>query len=380
MDLVAVKMLVADRRRYLVILTGVGLSTFLIAHQLAVFAGVMDRTTSLIRDAHPDGIWVMDPGVLNLDDADYLPEHALLRVRGCDGVEWAMPFYKNQAVVRRPDGGHRGAIVVGLDDSTLAGLPARMVAGDRRCLFAPDAVVIDDGGYTYLWPGEPVTLGRELEINGRRAVVAGVCKGAPPFMSVPVIYTRMGAALRYCPRPAKPYTFILVTPRPGVPPAAVCAAIQDRTGLRAVTTDEFVRITRAFYRENTAIVYNFAIVVGLGFLVGAATAGQTFYTFVDHHITQFAGLKAMGLSAARLGRMVVVQAVVAWGLGFPLGLGLAAAVLGISTEQAPYLGGFVLTWRVAGEAAAGTLTIMAVAGLAALWRVWTVEAAIAVRG
>ena len=74
MDRIAVKMLLGDRRRYYVIVFGLALSSFLMAHQLAVFAGVMDRTTSLIRDAHPNGIWVMDRHVLNLDDADYLPE------------------------------------------------------------------------------------------------------------------------------------------------------------------------------------------------------------------------------------------------------------------------------------------------------------------
>src|SRR5262245_22352767 len=119
MDAVAVKMLLGDRRRYYVIVFGIALSSFLMAHRLAVFAGVMDRTTSLIRDAHPDGIWVMDPHVLNLDDADYLPEHTLPRVRGCEGVEWVSPYYKSQAIVRAPTGEYRQSIVIGVDDASL---------------------------------------------------------------------------------------------------------------------------------------------------------------------------------------------------------------------------------------------------------------------
>src|SRR5215204_610636 len=100
MNVVAIKMLLGDSRRYYVIVFGIALTSFLMSHQLAVFAGVIHRTTSLIQDAHPDGIWVMDQHVLNMDDAEYLPSHTLLRVKGCEGVAWVSPYYKSQAVVR----------------------------------------------------------------------------------------------------------------------------------------------------------------------------------------------------------------------------------------------------------------------------------------
>src|SRR5207248_6291453 len=126
-------------------------------------------------------------------------------------------------------------------------------------------------------------VGHEVEIDGCRAVLVGVCKGSPPFMSVPVVYTRLSNALRFCPRPLRPYTFLLVEPQLGRDPVEVCAEIERRTGLKAITGKEFTRRTRSYYLHNTAIMFNFAIVVGLGFIVGNAVAGQTFYTFVDHH-------------------------------------------------------------------------------------------------
>ena len=159
MDAVAVKMLLGDRRRYYVIVFGIALSSFLIAHQLAVFAGVMDRTTSLIRDAHPDGIWVMDPHVLNMDDAEFLPAHALPRVKGCEGVAWVTPYYKSQAIVRVPTGSYRLAVLIGVDDASLVGLPREMALGDKEALRRPDSIVVDEGGYAYLWPGEPRRVG-----------------------------------------------------------------------------------------------------------------------------------------------------------------------------------------------------------------------------
>ena len=379
MDQLAVTMLLGDTKRYVVIVFGIAISSFLMAHQLAVYDGVMDRTTSLIHDAHPDGIWVMDRSALNLDDVAYLPAHTLLRVRGCDGVAWVSPYYKNTAIVTVPVGAHRQVILIGVDDASLVGLPEEMILGTRAALQTPDGIVVDEGGHAYLWPGQPLRLGREVEVNGCRGVLVGVCKGSPPFMSVPVVYARLTTALRFSPRPLRPYTFLLVEPAPGRVPGDVCAEIEGRTGLKAVTGREFARQTRSHYLHNTAIVFNFAIVIGLGFVVGNAVAGQTFYLFVDHHLGQFANLKAMGLTNARVARMVMVQGIAAWLVGCPIGLGLASLVLDLSGGQAPYLSGFVLRWPVTGTVATATAVIMLAAGVLSLRRVFAAEAAIVVK-
>src|SRR5207248_1531832 len=165
---------------------------------------------------------------------------------------------------------------------------------------------------------------------------------------------------------------LLVEPQLGRDPVEVCAEIERRTGLKAITGKEFTRRTRSYYLHNTAIMFNFAIVVGLGFIVGNAVAGQTFYTFVDHHLGQFANLKAMGLTNVRIARMIVVQAGLAWLHGCPIGLGLAGLLLAVTTQQAPYLSGFVLYGWVGAAAATGTGAIMIIAGVLSLWRVFSV--------
>jgi putative ABC transport system permease protein len=378
MNAIAAKMLLGDRRRYYIIVFGITPSSFLMSHQLAVFSGVMDRTTALIKDAHPDGIWVMDPHVLNLEGVQYMPAHTLLRVRSCDGVAWAVPCYKSQALVRTSSGYYRMSVLIGVDDASLVGVPREMVLPDTAALRGPDALVVDESGDAYLWPGEPLRVGHEAEIDGCRGVVVGVCKGSPPFLSNPVVYTRLSNALKFCPRRLRRYSFLLVEPREGHDPVEVCAGIERRTGLKALRGTEFVRRTRTYYLRNTAIMLNFCIVVSLGFVVRSAVAGQTFYTFVDHHRGQFAALKAMGLTNARIAQMIAVQAGLAWAHGFPLGLGLAALVLDVTNQQAPYLSGFVMRAWVA-AAAAGTGLIMTTAGVLSLGRVFATEVGIVVR-
>ena len=77
--------------------------------------------------------------------------------------------------------------------------------------------------------------------------------------------------------------------------------------------------------KYTGIPINFGITTLLGFIVGTAIAGQTFYNFTIENLRQFGTLKAMGLSNERLVAMIVLlQATVVGLLGYCLGVGLAA--------------------------------------------------------
>lgn len=62
----------------------------------------------------------------------------------------------------------------------------------------------------------------------------------------------------------------------------------------------------------------------LGFLVGTAIAGQTFYLFTIENIKQFGALKAMGTSNRTILLMVLSQAVQVGIVGYGVGVGLAA--------------------------------------------------------
>src|SRR5262249_53355402 len=187
MNWIALKMLTRDRTKYFCIIFCVTFATFLMAQQVSVFAGIIGRTTSQIVDVRDADIWVMDNKVRYLDEVPGLPETDLQRVRGVDGVAWAVRLYKGQIRARLPDGNFRIVLLMGLDDATLVGAPTKMVAGSLADLSLPDAVIIDKAGYEYMWPGEPLRLGRTFEMNDRRAVVVGVCKASAPFFSMPLL-------------------------------------------------------------------------------------------------------------------------------------------------------------------------------------------------
>ena len=94
MNLIALKMLVGDKGKYFGILFGLTIASFLITQQMAIFTGLMTRTYSFISDSGLADAWVMDPKVQFVDDIKPMQDTQLLRVRGIDGVEWAVPLYQ----------------------------------------------------------------------------------------------------------------------------------------------------------------------------------------------------------------------------------------------------------------------------------------------
>jgi putative ABC transport system permease protein len=379
MSWIALKMLTGDRSKYFGIIFGVTFATFLMAQQVSVFARIIGRTASQIVDVRDADIWVMDNKVRYSDEVPGLPDTDLQRVRSVDGVAWAVKLYKGQIRARLGDGNFRIVILMGLDDATLVGAPAEMVAGSLADLSRPDAVIVDKAGYEYMWPDEPYRLGRTFEMNDRRAILVGICKTSPPFFSMPIVYTRYSQAAWFVPRERNLMDFVLVKREPDVPTAELCRRIEEQTGLTALTTEQFGWKTMAYFLASTGIPVNFGITIALGFIVGVAIAGQTFYLFTIENLKQFGALKAMGLSNLRIVGMILLQAIVVGAIGYGLGVGLAAAFFE-STSRLTQLAGIGMYWQVMAGVGAAVLVIVTLSSLLSIRRVLVLEPAAVFRG
>ena len=138
MWLIALKMLFHDRIKFLGLVVGVAFSTLLINQQLGIFIGLLNRAGAIIGDVPEADIWVMDPGVKNLETIFPLRDTELGRVRGVPGVLWAVPFFKSMATIRTADGQLESATLIGVDDASLIGIPQRAVLGKIEDLRQPD--------------------------------------------------------------------------------------------------------------------------------------------------------------------------------------------------------------------------------------------------
>src|SRR5258708_5173604 len=178
MNLIALKMLVGDRAKYLGIIMGLTFASLLITQQMAIFIGLITRTYSSISDLGLPDIWVTDPQVQFIDDIKPMQDTQLLRIRGVDGVLWAMPLYKGNIRARLGDGTFQNCIVMGLDDATLIGGPPEMLSGRLEDLRRAEAVIVDETGaadkLAKIGPNgkkTPLKVGDTMELNDHRAVV-----------------------------------------------------------------------------------------------------------------------------------------------------------------------------------------------------------------
>lgn len=379
----ALKMLFGDKARYLGILIGVAFAALLITQQGAIFVGLLERTYSFVSDTPQPDLWVVDPDLEHHSDSKPLVGQKLFRVRGVDGVEWATPMFKAFTKMRLPSGERRGCIVIGVDDNTLVGAPTSMGSGSVLDLRRADAVLVDEADVASKLAVKtpegkrPIKKGDVLELNDRRAIVAGTFKINPSFFWDPVIYTTYTRAISYSPSERKQLSFILVKVRAGQDVAAVADRIERATGLKAYTESGFKRLTATFILEKTGTLINFGIAVVLGFCVGIAVAGQTFYNFTMDNLRHFGALKALGTSNRTILAMVMTQAIVVGLIGYGLGVG-GAALFG------SLIGGtslaFSLPWQLLAITGAAILVISILAAAFSIRKVLVLEPAVVFRG
>lgn len=374
MGWIALRMLTGDKVKYYGLIFGIAFSTLLIAQQSTLFVNLMLRASAAVWDVTDADIWVMDGRAEFIDGTKPLPSTDLYRVRGVPGVAWAVPNLRQGATVRTAGGELEQVSVIGLDDSTLIGLPRRILRGSLADLSAPDSLFIDDVGSRKLFPNvDPV--GQEIELNDRRAVIRGVVDANPSFTSGVLLYTQYSNALNYVPGTRNRMTFVLARSADGQDPIATARRIEAATGLKARTQREFARDSIYYVAANTGIPINFGLTVLLGFVVGVAIVGLTFSLFIRDNIKQFGALKAIGVTNAKIRGMVALQAGWIGFIGYGIGIGLATAFIVVGGNNSDTFKGFYVPWQVLVGVGIAVLLMVFGTGFLALLKVLRTEPA-----
>lgn len=326
---VSLKMLFGDRAKFVSLIVGLAFAVLLIAQQGAFFLGLMQMATGPLQNVVQPDIWVANKHTRYVFEVRPMNEKSLPQVRSVQGVAWAEPFLSSRVQLEMPSGEFKAVQMIGIDRNTLVGQPWEMLEGSLDDLRAPDAVVVEDSSRAKLGN---VRIGDTLKLNDRRAVVVGVCRAKLGWESNALVYTTYDNALSFAPVGRDRLPFILVKTKPGEDVENVARAIEIATGLGAFPTRVMAWNTIDYILRETGIGLNFGFTVLLGFIVGLVVVAAIFHQFVLENIRNFAVLKAMGASSARLIAMVLLQAVVVGGIGFGIGSGLAG-MFAISTRK-----------------------------------------------
>lgn len=381
---VALKMLFGDRGKYIAMVVGIAFAALIMTQQPSILVGLLSRTYSFINDLSLPDIWVMDPGVQYAEEHKPLRSTELNRVKGVEGVAWAVPLYKSLMTAKMPDGLTKTVDVTGVDDSTLVGAPFKILQGTLSDFKRDKGVFVDfEAAQSRLRvevsPGvtRPLLIGDILEINDKQAVIVGYIKMTRNFVLQPQIYTTYNRALNYSAPNRRQLTYILVKAKDGQDLQQLCQRIEKTTFLKAYTANDFSNVNLNYWMNNTGIPVNFGISVLLGFIVGAAIVGQTFYNFVQENIKHYAALKAMGLRSLLLAKMVILQAGVVGIIGYGLGVGITT-LFGLKFHDS------VLAFRMPPilllYSALGVFVIIFLAAALGIRRVIKVDPAVVFRG
>lgn len=388
---VALRMLLGDTTKWIGVVLGVFLCTFLITHMLSMFSGMMERSYSMISDIPEARIWVMDPAVEYVDEPIGMPDGALQRVRGVDGVKWAMPLMTTTLATRLPNGYFRGVLLVGVDDATLIGAPRNIVKGSVNDLRSADAIIVDarsakdrlripidaaaarnqaERGPLADLATRPLAVGDDLAMNDHRARVVGLADLGLRFINKPVAYTTYSNALRFAPAQRHMLSFVLVAGEPGLDNNELARRITQQTGLLARTDKQFIDATYNYFIKVTGVVERIAFLVGIGLVIGVSISALLLYLFTAENARYYATFLALGASRGTLMLMIIVQALVSSATGYGLGIG-GSNLLGqlLARDAMPYklVNGTLLF------AACAVIIVAVVASMLSARRVMTLE-------
>src|SRR5258708_39364784 len=228
MNFIALKILTGDRAKYLGLIFAIAFCTFLLENQTSIFGSILNRTSSQILDVTDADVWVMDGKTEYFEQTKALKDTDLTRVRGVNGVEWAVKLFKGYPVARTRAGKFASCILLGLDAATLTAAPRKILLASSHPLPDPHSILISNAGYILLFPGEPLELDRELEMNDHKVKIVGISDASAPFLSNPVIHTRYSEAVNFIGRERTQLSYVLVRPQPRLNADEVCRRIEPQ--------------------------------------------------------------------------------------------------------------------------------------------------------
>lgn len=320
MFLLARKILLHDPLRFLIAVAGVGFAVMLALLQTSFYNGFLNNASNLIDHTEAD-LWVMARGIQNVDFTSPIPVRHQYRIQSMPGVAWVSPMIVALSLWRLDTGGLEGTEVIGFDPDTGVGGPWSMVAGLPEAVKTPGSLIMD----VFDLPKYRVkALGDEAELGNAHFKITGFTRGIRSFTTVPYTFTSLDNARLFTGLSNDETTYLLVGLKPGANLELARSAIQTLTGVDVYTRQEFADRTRAYWKRTTGVATVLLASSILGLLVGMVVVGQTLYASTIEHLREFGTYKALGAANRDVVNVIVLQSLIAGGLGYVLGLLLVA--------------------------------------------------------
>jgi putative ABC transport system permease protein len=361
-----------DRNRYLAAVLAVTFSAVLIVMQSGLLLGLF-AVTSIPIDHTSADIWVGNADVSSVDLGRPIPRAWLGRLARQPEVESAEIYLQGFSHWAMPGGGSElVCVVAGRLQGPALGALRELTPELRERLTEPGAVVVDEAELGRLGIRK---VGDTAEILGRRVRVVGLVHGLKSIAG-PYVFCSVRTArplLRLTPGQT---TYLLARCRRPEDVPVVVERLRKYPSMAAFTSGEFSLRSRLHWLVKTKAGIAMGCAAVLGLLVGAVVTSQTLYAATAASLREFAVLRALGIPRWRMKAAVLAQSF--WvGLA---GLALALPAVWVLSAVAEMLGAKVIVpAELFGVAAAVTMLMVFVSGLAALRSLRRVEPAALLR-
>ena len=368
---IAYRNLFHDRMSLIVTLVGIVFSVVLVAIEVGLYKGSENKIATVL-DKAPADLWIVPFGTKSFDDPSLLIGHEKYAALSTPGVQKAEDMIVSFASWRKPEGGRKSFILVGLDWANGGVRPWNIDEGTVDDLNAPMAVAVDRSYFKDLGiEGR----GSYAEINNQRIKVTAVTKSIRSFTTLPYVFTPINTARKFVGAGASQATYVLVTLQRGADIEAVRTSLQNRLqGVEVLTHEEFTRRSINYWMFSTGA--GLALITGmvLGAIVGVVIVAQTLYASTKDHLNEFATLRALGASASYIHAVILIQAMLSAVLGYAAGMLLAQLAIYRLSVRVPTLT-IVMTPKIAAYLFALTVGMCIFAAITAIRKVTRIDPA-----
>ncbi|EWT07727.1 hypothetical protein N864_23440 [Intrasporangium chromatireducens Q5-1] len=290
------RLLFTEPRRATLTVLGVAAALLLVLLLQGIFAGAIERVTYYIRTS-PADVFVSQLGVETMHmSASALPPDTVDRVRAVPGAAWASAIGYAPGAVSGPRG-RQLSYVIGYDPTTSRGGPASLVAGRAP---RPGEVVVDDAAADSLG----LRIGGAVAVLGVPLRVSGLSSGGTSITNTTVFVGSDDLARL---RGVASVSYILVRAG-GITAADLAARVRAAVpGVTVQTREQFADSEARVVTDMSANLLRLMSVIGL--LIALAVIALGLMTATLSRLHDYAILKALGASTARLAASVAVQVV-----------------------------------------------------------------------
>jgi putative ABC transport system permease protein len=354
--------LLAEPRRLLAGVAGIGLALMLILLLGGLWAGIQAQSARYIN-ASGAALWVLPPGTRTLfAEGTQLPTSTLETVRNTPGVDWAAPAWGQFAILQLHD--RRAAVVLIGSSPGQPGVAWSLSRG--RAPAADNEVAID----RVLAAKHGLGLGDRLAVADRGYRVVGITRHASfmtgyVFATHRAVETLLGAL-------GKTNAILVGTDQPTMVRARLAAS-----GLTVLATPQ---LRRTAVKLNTKVFgAPLRLMVAIAFAAGVLIVALTVYAQVAERRREYGIVKALGASSRRLVALAVTHTLVMAALGLVAGGLLLAAGRALLAWARPQFE-VVITPGLLAQAVGAALVMALLAAIIPARRLARLDPASAYRG